>query len=87
MAHASRVKIKVDDLPKEFRSGDNSKSEKDRIFRVLLRTFNKAVSNAGVLPECRQREFFESPGEKKRRKLREAIRERAKDKNKNRESN
>jgi ribosomal protein S21 len=37
--------------------------------------FKKAVNEAGILAEYKRYETFESPGEKKRRKKREAERE------------
>lgn len=69
-----RVKIEVDDL-KDVRPTDS----REKIFKSMLRTFQKAVSGAGVISEYKQREFYESPGERRRRKQRESARERAKE--------
>jgi ribosomal protein S21 len=82
MANVTRVRIDINDLPREMRSLDMTvRANKDKVFRAMLKTFNKAVSSTGVVSEYKQRETFESPGEKKRRKRRESARERAKDRN------
>jgi ribosomal protein S21 len=52
-----------------------SKDEREKAFRALHSAFKKRVNEAGILSEYKRHEFFESPGEKKRRKKRESERE------------
>jgi small subunit ribosomal protein S21 len=44
----------------------------------LVRIFRKSVSEAGIVHECKQRRFYESPSEKKRRKKKESENQRLK---------
>lgn len=53
-------------------NGGNSRFDRERATLNLLRQFKRAVAEAGVLYELREREFYEKPGEKKRRKQRQA---------------
>ena len=54
---------------------ENGNMDKDRAFKALLSAFKNQVNKAGILSECKKREFFESKGEKRRRKRKESIRE------------
>lgn len=54
--------------------------EKERAFKHLLTIFKRQVNEAGILNEYKQRQFYESPGEKRRRKKKEAAIERQKEK-------
>lgn len=56
------------------------RDEKDRAFRYLLNLFKRYVNDAGILIEYKQRQFYESPGEKRRRKKKESAVERQKEK-------
>ena len=40
----------------------------------MLRKFKKKVERAGIVQECRKREYYEKPNQKKQRKRKEAIR-------------
>lgn len=53
-------------------NGGNSRFDRERATLNLIRQFKRAVAEAGVLHELREREFYEKPGEKKRRKQRQA---------------
>lgn len=58
--------------------------DRDRLsLDVILGILRKACAKAGIPAELKRREFYESPGEKKRRKKRAAIRERIKNQAKN----
>lgn len=61
--NATRVKVE------SRQKGDYYDRDKD--FKFLFRKFNKAVQEAGILQELKQREYYESPGRKARRKKKE----------------
>tara|TARA_B100000287_G_scaffold386378_1_gene394198 strand:+ start:958 stop:1209 length:252 start_codon:yes stop_codon:yes gene_type:complete len=42
-------------------------------FDVALRKFKKQVEKAGIIQECRKREYYEKPAQRKQRKKAEAI--------------
>lgn len=48
-----------------------SQREREDLFKRGLNIFKKVVSDSGVLQEVKKREFYESPGEKRRRKRKE----------------
>ena len=54
--------------------------EKDRAFKAMLTVFKRQVNEAGILNLYKKYQFYESPGEKKRRKRKEAAAERQKEK-------
>lgn len=56
-----RVKVSVFDL-----------DDKDKEFKILMSRFRKAVGEYGIIQDIKQHKFYEPPGRKKRRKLREA---------------
>lgn len=58
------------------------RKDKDKGLNIMMRVFRKAITTAGILTECKRREFYESPGEKARRKKKESIRERVKNQEK-----
>lgn len=60
-------KVELRDLP-----NNPSWQERDIAFKKMLSNFNKQVAEAGILRLCKQHEFYESPGEKKRRKKKES---------------
>ena len=43
-------------------------------FEKALRIFRKKVDNAGIKDAVREKEYFEKPNQKRRRKLKSAIR-------------
>jgi len=56
-----------------------SPEQKDRAFRAMMAAFKKSVNDAGILTEYNQRSTYESKGQKKRRKLKEAQLQRRKE--------
>ena len=50
-----------------------SKEERDRNFRILHATFKKAVNDSGILTKFKEKQYFESKSEKRRRKSKEAA--------------
>jgi ribosomal protein S21 len=50
----------------------SSQNDRDREFKKMLSIFRKAVTDSGVITLYKQKQFFESPGEKRRRKLKES---------------
>jgi ribosomal protein S21 len=63
----TRVKVTMRDLPHNA-----SHQDREIAFRKLFSAFKKAVADAGVLHEYKKHEYYESPGEKRRRKKRES---------------
>lgn len=55
-----------------------SREERDNAFRRMFATFKKAVTDAGVLHDYKEHEFYESELQKKRKKKREAELQRLK---------
>jgi ribosomal protein S21 len=49
-----------------------SSYEREIAFKRLFATFKKAVTDAGILHDYKEHEFYESEGRKKRKKKREA---------------
>ena len=47
---------------------------KNMSFEKALRIFRKKVDNAGIKDSVREKEYFEKPNQKRRRKLKSAIR-------------
>jgi len=46
--------------------------DKEVAFKRLFAAFKKAVADAGILHQYKRHEYYESPGEKRRRKKRES---------------
>ena len=69
------VKVYQKDLPHNASSLD-----REIAFKKMFSIFKKAVVDAGILQEYKKREFYESPGEKKRRKKKEQLNQRLKNK-------
>lgn len=63
----ARVRIELRDLPPTA-----SREDREMAFRKMHTAFKKAVTEAGVLHQYKQHEYYESPSEKKRRKKRES---------------
>lgn len=62
-----RARAELRDLP-----GNASYQDREYAFRKMFTAFKKACTEAGVLHHYKQHEYYESPGEKKRRKKRES---------------
>lgn len=85
---ATNVKVTMNDLPKDLRSLNTATKEgREKVCRNLWRIFDSQVRKSGCLIEYKQKETFESRGEKRRRKERESARERFKKQNKNKQGN
>ena len=75
MAHIANVRVELRDCPPNA-----SREERERAFRSMFAVFKRRCNELGILAECKQREYYESPGEKKRRKRKENEAERQKEK-------
>lgn len=69
------VRVELRDLPP-----NPSYEERDRAFKNLLSAFKRQVNESGILTEYKQRQYYESPGEKRKRKMKEAEAELQKEK-------
>lgn len=61
------VKVELKDL-----SPNCSYEERDRAFKNMLANFKRQVNEAQILSEWKQRQYYESPSEKRKRKLKES---------------
>ena len=61
------------DLRPRKRHPRDKRPAKPMPFDVALRKFKKQVEKAGIIQECRKREFYEKPAQRKQRKKAEAI--------------
>ena len=50
-----------------------SYEERDRNFRILHENIKKAVNDSGILTKFKEKQFFESKSEKRRRKSKESA--------------
>lgn len=55
-----------------------SRQEREIAFKKMFSIFNKQVADAGIKQLYKQHEFYESPGEKRRRKSKEQVQARLK---------
>lgn len=55
-----------------------SRQEKDTAFKKMFSIFKKQVADANIMQLYKQHEFYESPGEKRRRKGKEQAQARLK---------
>lgn len=63
----ARVRVELAEL--RFNA---SYEKRDRAFRRMWADFKRQVNESGILSDFKERQSFESKGQKKRRKLREA---------------
>ena len=61
------------DLRPRKRHPRDKRPAKPMPFDVALRKFKKQVEKAGIIQECRKREFYEKPAQRKQRKKAEAL--------------
>jgi small subunit ribosomal protein S21 len=61
------------DLRPKKRNSKDKRPPKHMPFDVAMRKFNNAVERAGILQEFREKEFYEKPTAKRKRKKAEAI--------------
>jgi len=50
----------------------NTRFDREKVMLSLIRQFKRAVNEAGVLHTLKEKEFYEKPGDKRRRKQRHA---------------
>lgn len=62
MANRARVRV---ELKKKY-------NDPHRNFKDMLQEFKRRVSNAGIMHEYKEHQFYESPSEKNRKKKKEA---------------
>lgn len=67
MKRKALVRVELRDLPP-----NPSYDERDRAFKNLLSAFKRQVNDSGILSEYKQRQYYESPSEKRKRKSKEA---------------
>lgn len=72
------VRVELKDLPPNA-----SLYERERAFRTMLSIFKRQVNEVGILSEYKERQYYESPGEKRKRKRKEADIERRKEASRN----
>lgn len=75
MKRKALVRVELRDLPP-----NPSYDERDRAFKNLLSAFKRQVNDSGILSEYKQRQYYESPSEKRKRKSKEAQLELQKEK-------
>jgi len=63
---------KVDLTPRKRHPRDK-RPARPMPFDVALRKFKKQCERAGIVQEVREREYFEKPNQKRRRKKKEAV--------------
>jgi small subunit ribosomal protein S21 len=68
------VRVELKDLP-----SNASYYDKERAFKTMLSIFKRQVNELGILSEWKERQYYESPSVKKKRKMKEAAIERQKD--------
>lgn len=68
MARIAQVRVEA------RRLRNDSYGERDKNFKILLREFNKRVEESGIKQLMKDKQYFESKGEKARRKRKDAIR-------------
>jgi ribosomal protein S21 len=71
------VKVELRDI-----SPNASLYEREKAFRTMMAIFKRQVNEVGILSEYKERQYYESPGEKRKRKRKEAALERRKEESK-----
>jgi len=63
----------IDLTPRKNRNPRDKRPAKPMPFDVALRKFKKACERAGIVQECRKRQYYEKPTAKRKRKKAEGI--------------
>ena len=71
----SLIRVELKDL-----SPNASYDERDRAFKIMFANFKKQVNDAGIISEYKQRQYYERPSEKRKRKIKESKIENQKEK-------
>lgn len=74
MARKALVRVEVKDLPPNA-----SYYEKEKAFKTMLSLFKRQVNESGILSEWKERQYYESPSVKRKRKQKQAKIERQKE--------
>ena len=69
------IRVELKDLP-----NNASHYDRERAFKTMLSIFKRQVNELGRLAEWKERQYYESPSVKRKRKKKEAAIERQKDK-------
>jgi small subunit ribosomal protein S21 len=75
MARKALVRVEAKDL-----SPNASYYEREKAFKTMFALFKRQVNELGILSEWKERQFYESPSVKRKRKKKEAQIERQKEK-------
>ena len=75
MAKVARVRVEL-----KLNNPRATKEERERAFRAMHSAFRKKVTEAGIISKYKEKQFFESKSEKKRRRSKKAELERKKQK-------
>lgn len=75
MAKKALVRVELKDLPPNA-----SYYDREKAFKTMLSIFKRQVNELGILSEWKERQYYESPSEKRKRKRKEAEAERQKEK-------
>jgi ribosomal protein S21 len=70
MKNPARVRVELKNFQRPGKQ--NTSDQRWTDFKSMLSAFNRAVINTGLMNTLKAREFYESPGEKRRRKKKEA---------------
>lgn len=71
----ARVRVEAKNLHPNANFG-----ERERNFKIMFSIFKKAVNDSGILTIYKEKQSYESKGEKRRRKSKEAALQRRKEK-------
>lgn len=63
----------IDLTTKPNRNPKDKRPPREIPFDIALRKFRKACDRAGIVQECRRKEFYEKPTAKRKRKKAEAV--------------
>ena len=66
----ARVRVEAKKMPHNA-----SEYERRKNFDNMFKAFKRAVEDYGVMPQCKEHEYYEKPSDKKRRKRRQRLRE------------
>lgn len=70
----ANVRVEARDLPPNA-----SQYEREKAFRTMLSAFKRQVNELGILSEYKERQYYQSPSEKRKKKRKEADQERQKE--------
>ena len=74
MAKKALIRVEIKDLPPNA-----SYYDRERAFKTMLSFFKRQVNELGIISTWKEKQYYESPGEKRKRKRKEAELERQKE--------